>query len=319
MTTRHLWRRLAPYLLMFIVQMPPDHHWWAFSAPWDPRSAASVRDHGHEFGAVVTGWVALDTITLQPKPLYHDSAGADVQRFALVTNYYRDRFRPESVRRLAGETTVLSRTTDSLAALIVSGGYRGIVIDFEGMAPADTTALTTVVHAIASHLHARGVSPVAITVVAADSTTYPARALLAAGADRLVVMVYDEHWSTGTPGPIASPQWARSIIAARSAEARGPTHLVVAVPVYGYEWRHGAPTVVVSADDARRLAASWHTTLTRDPTSANLTARGPDSTAVWVADGATADTLAAIARHLGVNTFALWRLGLTDSTFWIRR
>jgi spore germination protein YaaH len=319
MTTAHPWRRLALCFLALSVGLRPDRHWWAFSAPWDPRSAASVKEHGRELGAVVTGWVALDTLTLQPTPLYHDSTGPEIHRFALVTNYFRDRFRPETVRRLAGDTTILAHTTDSLAALTVSAGYRGIVIDFEGMAPADTAALTTVVHAISSHLHARGLSPVAITVVAADSLTYPARALIAAGADRLVVMVYDEHWSSGPPGPIASPAWAHSIIAARTAEAHGATHLVVAVPVYGYEWRHGASTVVVGADDARRLAVQWHSTLTRDPASLNLRATGPDSATVWVADGTTADTIAAIARHLGVQTFALWRLGLTDSTFWLRR
>jgi spore germination protein YaaH len=57
----------------------------------------------------------------------------------------------------------------------------------------------------------------------------------------------------------------------------------------------------------------------RDPASLNLTARGPDSSVVWVADGTTADTLAAIARRLGVRTYAIWRLGLTDSTFWVKR
>jgi spore germination protein YaaH len=278
-----------------------------------------VREHGREFGAVVTGWVALDTITLLPTPLYRDLAELNLQRLTLVTNYFRDRFRAESVRRLAGDTALLRRVADSLAALVVANGYRGIVIDFEGMSPPDTAALTTVVRAIAAHAHDRGISPVAITVVAADSVVYPARALLGAGADRLIVMVYDEHWSSGPPGPIASPQWARSIIAARTAEARGPTHLVVAVPVYGYEWRRGAPSVVVGADDARHLAASWHTSLVRDSASLNLWATGADSTTVWVADGTTADTLTAIARRLGVHTFALWRLGLTDSAFWLRR
>jgi peptidoglycan-N-acetylglucosamine deacetylase len=324
MTIRHAWRRLLALGLMAsavvsAVAWAPDRHWWAFSAPWDPRSAASVRAHGREFGAVVTGWVALDTLTLLPTPLYHDTVGPTLQRFALVTNYFRDRFRPETVRKLAGEESLLSHTTDSLASLIVSRGYRGVVIDFEGMAPADTTALTTVVHAIAGHLHARAVSPVAMTVVAADTTTYPARALIAAGADRLIVMVYDEHWSTSAPGPIASPRWARQIIAARVAEARGPAHLVVAVPTYGYQWRRGASSVVVGADDAHRLASTWHTTLARDPVSLNLTATGPDSATLWVADGLTADTLVAIAGRLGINTFALWRLGLADSAFWVRR
>jgi spore germination protein YaaH len=242
-----------------------------------------------------------------------------VRRFALITNYYRTRFHPETVRRLASNPSVLSRTTDSLAALVATAGYKGVVIDFEAMEERDTTALAAVIHAIASHLHARGVSPVAMTVVAADSIAYPARKLIAAGADRLVLMVYDEHWSTSPPGPIVSPAWADSLIGARVKEARGPAHLVVAVPVYGYQWRRSGPAVVVGADDAHRLADGWHTPLTRDPASLNLTTRGPDSSIVWVADARTTDTIVAIARHLGITTFAIWRLGLTDSTFWLTR
>jgi spore germination protein YaaH len=297
----------------------PWAQWWAFSAPWDPRSAASIRAHGPELGAVVTGWVALDTISLQPTPLYHDSTPPTIQRFTLLTNYFRDRFRPETVRRLAANTAALTRATDSLTSIVTAAGYKGVVIDFEGMQPIDTTALTTVIHALATKLHAHGIAPVAMTVVAADSVAYPARRLIAAGADRLILMVYDEHWSTSPPGPIVSPAWADTLVGSRVAEAGGAAHLVVAVPVYGYEWRHNASAVVVGADDARRLASSWHTTLTRDPASRNLTARGPDSSVLWVADGATADAVTAIARHLGINTFALWRLGLTDSTFWIKR
>jgi spore germination protein YaaH len=343
MTTAPVWRRLALGLLPLCVLsdldgrtsavvVRQDHHfqknspplgpwaqWWAFSAPWDPRSTASIKAHGQELGAVVTGWVALDTISLQPTPLYRDSTPSSIQRFTLLTNYFRDRFRPETVRRLAANATALSHATDSLTSIVTAAGYKGVVIDFEGMLPADTTALTIVIHALATALHARGISPVAMTVVAADSVAYPARRLIAAGADRLILMVYDEHWSTSPPGPIVSPAWADTLIGSRVAEARGAAHLVVAVPVYGYQWRRKASTVVVGADDARRLAASWHTTLTRDPVSLNLTARGPDSSVLWVADGTTADTVTAIARRLGINTFALWRLGLTDSTFWLKR
>jgi peptidoglycan-N-acetylglucosamine deacetylase len=268
---------------------------------------------------VVTGWVALDTITLQPTPLYHDSASQNIQRFALITNYFRDRFRPETVRRLADNGPVLSRATDSLATLIVAAGYKGVVVDFEGLSPDDAGKLVTVIHAIATHLHARGVSPVAMTVVAADSVAYPARRLIASGADRLVLMVYDEHWSTSPPGPIASPAWADSLISARVAESRDASHLVVTVPVYGYEWRRTGPAVVVGADDARRLATAWHTTLIRDRTSLNLVAHGPDSSVMWVADGTTADAITSIASRHGIHTFAIWRLGLADSTFWLKQ
>jgi spore germination protein YaaH len=292
--------------------------WWGFTAPWDARSAASVRGHADQLAVVVSGWVALDTLTLAPRSLYPDSAPRTATRFALVTDYYRDRFRPEAVRRLAADTLLRAATTDSLAAWAAHGGYRGLVLDFEGMTPADTTALRTVVAAITRAAHRRRVPTVAVTVIAGDTLAYPTRALLSV-ADRVIVMVYDQHWATGTPGPIASPDWAQTIIEVRAGQTRAPSRLIVAVPVYGYEWRRDRTTVVIGAADATRLAATWGVPLARDSASLNLTTTGPDSTTLWVADARVADTLAAIARGLGVHTIALWRLGLEDSTLWRAR
>jgi spore germination protein YaaH len=289
--------------------------WWGFTAPWDARSAASVRRHADQLSVVVSGWVALDTLTLAPRSLYPDSAPTSSTRYALVTDYYRDRFRPEAIRRLAADTELRAMTADSLAAWAAAGGYRGLVLDFEGMTPADTTALRTVVAAITRAAHHRRVPTVAVTVIAGDTLGYPTRALLDA-ADRVIVMVYDQHWATGAPGPIASPGWADTLIAARAAQTRTPARLVVAVPVYGYEWRPGATTVVVGADSAARLASTWGVALARDSASLNLHAAGPDSSVLWVADHRVADTLAALAARVGVHTIALWRLGLEDSTLW---
>ena len=292
---------------------------WGFTAPWDPRSAASVRAHSRSLAVVVTGWLALDTLTAQPIALYRDTVAAPgARRFALVTNYFRDRFRPETIRRLAADSTLLAHTSDSLAHLASAGGYQGLVLDFEAMTPADVPALQHVIKALTTAAHHRHVPTVAATVIAADTLAYPGRPLLQA-ADQLIVMVYDQHWATGAPGPIASPDWARTLLAARIANAGSPAHLVVGLPVYGYEWLHHAPTVVVSLADAHRLATQWGTSLTRDSASANLSASGPDSAQIWVADAPLLDTLRATAAHLGVTTVALWRLGLEDSTMWRSR
>ena len=50
---------------------------WGFTAPWDPRSAASVAAHGRELDAIVTGWITLDSITGSPSSAYSDSTGRD--------------------------------------------------------------------------------------------------------------------------------------------------------------------------------------------------------------------------------------------------
>jgi spore germination protein YaaH len=56
--------------------------------------------------------------------------------------------------------------------------------------------------------------------------------------------------------------------------------------------------------------------LVRDHASATLHASSPEGWELWVSDQVLLDTLVREARQLGVNTFALWRLGLEDPAVW---
>src|ERR1700720_3965152 len=86
---------------------------WGFSAPWDPRSAASIRAHGAQLDAIVLDWIPLDTLTGQPLAPYSDSLSAQlpakVRRMALLTSYLGDRFNPTTIRRLAADSVALIR------------------------------------------------------------------------------------------------------------------------------------------------------------------------------------------------------------------
>jgi spore germination protein YaaH len=60
-------------------------------------------------------------------------------------------------------------------------------------------------------------------------------AAIAPLADRILVMAYDEHWSGGEPGPIASPDWCRSV-AEYALKTIGPDKLIMGMPFYGRSW-----------------------------------------------------------------------------------
>ena len=53
--------------------------------------------------------------------------------------------------------------------------------------------------------------------------------------DRVVVMAYDEHWSSGEPGPVASLEWCAKV-AAYAASRIEPGKLVMGAPFYGRSW-----------------------------------------------------------------------------------
>ena len=294
---------------------------WGFTAPWDDRSAASVRCHDHELGVVVSGWLRLDSLTSLPSAVYPDTMRlpAGTRRFALVTTYHGSRFHPESVTRLGQDETARARVAGALARLAARHGYDGLVLDFEGLTRNDTTALTLVVQSIADSAHQHHIHPVTIAVVPTDTLVFASRHL--APADLLVLMLYDEHWATGVPGPIASPAWVRQGLALRVADV-GADRLVAALPVYGYIWRvpvparPAAPAGVLSFADAKRDAARMGFTLARDSASSTLHFGRPDSAEAWVVDATLTGALVATAESLGVRRFALWRLGLEDPGIW---
>jgi spore germination protein YaaH len=302
---------------------PGTVEFWGFTGPWDKRSDASVRAHAANLARVITGWITLDSTSFRPVLLYPDTVAMEArlagQTMALITSYEGSRFHPEIIRGLGSSEEAAAATAGAIAALVDSGGYRGVVIDFEGMTARDLDALRRVIAVVADSVRAHGVTTVAIAVPAADTTAYPG-ALLLESADIIMPLLYDQHWSASAPGSIASPEWVRRQLGMRVAEV-GAERIVAALPLYGYRWRRAAETEVISFEDARRLSSMTNTVLSRDLGSATLNASSPEGWEIWVSDRVLIETLVRESRRLGVTTFALWRLGLEDPAVWeaIRR
>jgi spore germination protein YaaH len=292
---------------------PVDY--WGFTGPWDRRSDQSVEQHAASLSRVITGWITFDTTTFLPVQVYPDTLHTNPsQRMALITSYSGSRFHPEVIRGLGGSPQAAGVTAAALASLIDSAGYRGVILDFEGMTPRDLNALLAVSRAVADSVRSHGVQTVVIAVPAGDTAAYPAPLLLQS-ADLIMAMLYDQHWSASPPGAIASPEWVARNLGVRVAEV-GAARIVAAFPLYGYRWRKAAETEVIGFDDARRLATMTNTPLIRDHSSATLHASSPEGWEIWVSDHVLLETLVREARELGVRSFALWRLGLEDSAIW---
>ncbi|MGH7637807.1 MAG: hypothetical protein ACREOK_09145, partial [Gemmatimonadaceae bacterium] len=122
---------------------------WGFAAPWDARSDATIRAHGHHLAAAVTGWIGLDSATgqpLLPSP-FTDTVRprmgtvATTQRMAIVTSWHGERFHTTSILRLARDARGLARTAGEIARHSQSMRYTGLVLDFETLAAADLDEL----------------------------------------------------------------------------------------------------------------------------------------------------------------------------------
>src|SRR3954451_20057001 len=148
------------------AHLPPQPRgrpaYWGFTGPWDQRSAASIEAHARSLDRIITGWIALDTTSFRPVVAYPDSIGGRAafagRTMALITTYLGSRFHPEIVRGLGDNAQVSAMTAGAIAALVYSGSYHGVVIDFEGMTPRDLDQLLTVTKAVADSVRAHGIT-----------------------------------------------------------------------------------------------------------------------------------------------------------------
>jgi spore germination protein YaaH len=303
-------------------QNPARHQrseFWAFTAPWDPASAASVARNGARLDAVVTGWIALDSASARPfvAAAYKDDQrlSSRTRRLAIVTSWHNDRFHAQPIRLLGARPALLGAAARWIAEHAASRGYDGLVLDFEELEPNDLGAQVAVARAVRDSARARGVGLVAIAVPAGNAASYPARRLLEV-ADLVLVMLYDQHWLGSEPGPISEPAWVARSLAARVADAGGADRVVAGLPLYGYRWRRGSPTEIVSFADARRIAERTGTPLRRDAASLTLRARRPGEWDMWVTDAELLRRLVEGIERTGVRRFAFWRIGQEDPAVW---
>ncbi|MGH7476815.1 MAG: hypothetical protein ACRELD_11035 [Longimicrobiales bacterium] len=292
---------------------------WAFTGPWDPRSDSSVSAHGTKLDAVISGWITIDSLTGQPvlPSPYPDTVrpreGA-VRRLAIVTSWHGDRFHRAPIELLARDAQALGSAAGGLAAYAAAQRYDGLVFDFETLEAADLEAHVEVLRALADSARAIGVGTIAVAIPATDTAAYPVRPLLAI-ADALIVMLYDQHWLSSGPGPIASPAWVQHWLNRRIAEA-GPERLIAGLPLYGYRWQARQPTEPVTFSEAAAYAEGTGVPLRRDSASRTLRSVAPDGAETWVTDAALLRVLVDAARKAGVHRFALWRLGQEDPAIW---
>ena len=291
---------------------------WGFTAFWDARSTASLSRNREALAAVVTTWIALDTLTSAPVTLFMDSSRtASPRRLALLTSWFGDRFHPASVVRLASDPQALARAASVTASVLQDGGHQGLVIDFEGHVAADLRGLLSVVRAIADTLEARRLGPMAVAIPATDTAAYPARAFIDAGADFVLPMLYDQHWAGGDPGPVSDPAWVAAALDLRLAEVPA-SRVVAGLPLYGYRWPRSGAGVTVTYAEALAAAAKAGVPLSRDSATSTLRGTGSGLGELWVTDASLIQQLIDTVTARGVERVALWYIGQEDQGIWPR-
>ena len=139
-------------------------------------------------------------------------------------------------------------------------------------------------------------------------------------------MLYDLHYSSSAPGPIAPQGWFQQRLDSLCAQVP-PQKLVLSLGNYAYDWQEGASNAqsqtfqeaIVTARESRD-PSDGSGNIQTDPASLNPhysyydDANHPHQ--VWMLDAVTAYNQLRASERLGVQGTALWRLGHSDTSIW---
>jgi peptidoglycan-N-acetylglucosamine deacetylase len=257
--------------------------------------------------------------------------------FPLVNNYdpRKGLWLPQVGDFLSSEqsrATFIRQTDTFLAA---NPAYRGISLDFEEIPTSAQPGFRALIASLYDDFHPRNLRLYVNTPVGDDDWDLK---FMADHSDGLLLMNYDEHQTDSGPGPIASQDWFVDNL--KNVLKKVPKEKVIcALGSYGYDWTMSLPDAAgkgakkkatpekvlaahdLSTQDAWQAAADSDSQIDLDDDSLNVHFAYDDVDAhvrhqIWFLDAVTVLNEMRAARMLGIQTYALWRLGEEDNSLW---
>ncbi|HUC28539.1 MAG TPA: glycosyltransferase [Candidatus Acidoferrum sp.] len=321
----------------------------AFYVPWDAASFSSLRDYARQLDILYPDWLhvltadgrlqgideqvgkffdvvqgnAVRPVDDRVMPLLNaEDPGMEV--FPMVNNFDGANWVGDVVKFL-DDADARAAFRKQVSLFLSSGRYGGLMVDFEAFPGSGQPGYVALLKDLSADLHSRGMKLYVAVPPHNNEYDYPS---IAAAADGVVLMNYDEHYPGAASGPVASQDWfVQNLTFARSVIPK--EKIICAIANYGYDWvlkpkKGNLPADVhdssVSVQEAWLAARDSEQDVSFDDDALNphfsyLDERNFQHD-VWFLDAVTALNHMRAAQTLGIKTFALWRLGGEDRSLW---
>lgn len=300
-----------------------------FYVSWDPTARESLARHVQDLDVLAPQWISLKgdrgdvSVASDPQAEAIITAAArHPSVMPVVFNADEGKWDGAQAGRLIETPAARRRLVQGLAELARDRGYAGFIFDLENLSPKAVQAYPLLLAEARQALAAQG-REVWVTAPADDPSWPLRRVQNAAGV--LVLMLYDQHYATGDPGPPAGQAWFQQHLAASMAQL-SPTRTVLALGSYGYDWalasrwREAPEAGVVTFAEATQAAFDSGARAVMDPVSLNPTFGYEDETgrkhAVWFLDAPTLYNEIRVADPFRPLGYGLWRMGSEDPDVW---
>jgi cellulose synthase/poly-beta-1,6-N-acetylglucosamine synthase-like glycosyltransferase/peptidoglycan/xylan/chitin deacetylase (PgdA/CDA1 family)/spore germination protein YaaH len=294
---------------------------------------ATSGDHRHEY-PIIEGATVHDPDDSNRIKRVIEATKDDIEVFPHLNNYnsISQRWDPAFAGVLADVSKRAALRQQIVRFFTAFPAYHGLSLDIENIPESANPDYLSFIQELYADLHPRNLRLYVSTLVSASDDSLKR---IAANSDGIVLMNYDQHEIESQPGPVASQDWFVANLQ-RVLKIVPKEKLICAIGNYGYDWtlsipskkelRHHKQPEIVNTDvlqvsDAWQRASDAEAELSLDPDTLNphfeyIDEDNNQRHVVWFLDGVTVLNQMRAARALGLQTFALWRLGEEDSSLW---
>ncbi|MEP6617907.1 MAG: glycosyltransferase [bacterium] len=310
-----------------------------FFVNWADNSFASLTRNFDKLDWVIGEWgffpANADTLLLRIKPQVVDLFNSRPiesrpSLFLMVSNYVvaegkdstTGTFDSATVRRFLANPVARANALRQLRTAVATYGLAGTTLDLENFDPALQQQVLSFAREVHDAMHAMG-KLATQAVAVGDPDAYIQKA--ASINDKIFPMLFDEHYATGEPGPIASQRFY-VMQAQRFTRLAPPSKLILMIGQYGFDWNDAEAVAKGRAESfdfqevMRAARGPAHPRPHFDPVSLNpyMQWSSADSTdhVLWYLDAATAYNQIKVGHALGVAGHAIWHLGGEDPSLW---
>lgn len=300
-----------------------------FMVNWDPKSFDSLKENIDKIDVLIPEWIHLSdsegNIYLNNRSRqveiqeYISLNRRDLEITPLINNYDYEKkiWDTETLVTLLRNQNSRATLIDKLFEYITVNRFSGINIDFEEIDLENQKYLVLFMSELSQKFKENGLTVSQSLPLDNDSVDYYN---LQPYSDHLILMAYDQHWSTGVPGTPASQTWVSQGLLKRFQQLPSDK-IIVALGNYGYDWKQGDQAArAVSYQEIINILkkSEGNVSFSSYTLSPYFSYLGSDEVehSVWFLDGISFFNQVVFASELKPAGYGLWRLGSEDPSVW---